>query len=175
MNKYDFNDLAAMLRNGASDEEIAEAFSENLNLAKAEEAKRKAEEEKKAAAEAAKAEDARAHREQAMRLATDAAAALNALLIHEDILRTGEVCFTAEDLLDTIDEARKETAGVRSLIGSLISLGDALGFGSEAPCKGTSRKDTSRKDTCRKDISPTKKAPSSDEDIFNELFSKIFK
>lgn len=172
MNKYDFNDLEAMLRNGASDEEIAEAFSENLNLARAAETKRKAEEEKKAAAEAAKAEDARAHRQEAMRLATDAAAALNALLIHEDILREGEMCFSAEDLLDTIDEARKETSSVRSLIDSLISLGDALGFGSETP----------HKVTCGKDIDgqkPTnvkvKSKLSSDEDIFNELFSKIFK
>lgn len=168
MNKYDFNDLEAMLRNGASDEEIAEAFSENLNLARAAEAKRKAEEEKKAAAEAAKAEDARLHRQEAMRLATNAAIALNALLIHEGILREGEMCFSAEDLLDTIDEARKETASVHSLIDSLISLGDALGLGREAPR-------SPKTDTCRKDISPTKKVPSSDEDIFNELFSKIFK
>ena len=177
MNKYDFNDLAAMLRNGASDEEIAEAFSENLNLAKAEEAKRKAEEEKKAAAEAAKAEEARTHREQTMRLATNAAAALNALLIHENILRTGEVCFTAEDLLDTIDAARKETANIRSLIDSLISLGDALGFGSETPHKVTCGKDVSGKDIGGQNPTNVKvqNKLSSDEDIFNELFSKIFK
>lgn len=177
MNKYDFNDLAAMLRNGASDEEIAEAFSENLNLAKAEEAKRKAEEEKKAAAEAAKAEDARLHRQEAMQLATNAAIALNSLLIHEGILREGEMCFSAEDLLDTIDEARKETASVRSLIDSLISLGDALGFGSETPHKVTCGKDISGKDISGQN--PTnvkvKSKLSSDEDIFNELFNKIFK
>lgn len=177
MNKYDFNDLATMLRNGASDEEIAEAFSENLNLAKAEEAKRKAEEEKKAAAEAAKAEDARLHRQEAMRLATNAAIALNSLLIHEGILREGEMCFSAEDLLDTIDEARKETASVRSLIDSLISLGDALGFGNETPHKVTCGKDISGKDIGGQN--PTnvkvKSKLSSDEDIFNELFSKIFK
>lgn len=165
MNKYDFNDLAAMLRNGASDEEIAEAFSENLNLAKAEEAKRKAEEEKKAAAEAAKAEEARTRREQSMRIATDAAAALNALLIHEDILRTGEVCFTAEDLLDTIDEARKETANVRSLIDSLADLWNSLGLKN----KVESSTPTPRK--CKNDI----KLFSSDEEIFNELFNKLFK
>lgn len=177
MNKYDFNDLAAMLRNGASDEEIAEAFSENLNLAKAEEAKRKAEEEKKAAAEAAKAEDARLHRQEAMRLATNAAIALNALLIHEGILREGEMCFSAEDLLDTIDEARKETATVRSLIDSLISLGDALGFGSETPHKVTCGKDISGKDISGQNPTSVKvkSKPSSDEDIFNELFNKIFK
>lgn len=163
MNKYDFNDLAAMLRNGASDEEIAEAFSENLNLAKAEEAKRKAEEEKKAAAEAAKAEEARTRREQSMRIATDAAAALNALLIHEDILRTGEVCFTAEDLLDTIDEARKETANVRSLIDSLADLWNSLGL------KNKVENPTPRK--CKDGIKPS----SSDEEIFNELFNKLFK
>lgn len=168
MNKYDFNDLAAMLRNGASDEEIAEAFSENLNLAKAEEAKRKAEEEKKAAAkelEAKKAEEARTHREQTMRLATNAAAALNALLIHEDILRTGEVCFTAEDLLDTIDEARKETANVRSLIDSLADLWNSLGLKNEVE----NPTPTPRK--CKDDIKPS----SSDEEIFNELFNKLFK
>lgn len=163
MNKYDFNDLAAMLRNGASDEEIAEAFSENLNLAKAKEAKRKAEEEAKRKAEEEKRADARAHREQAMRLATDAAAALNALLIHEDILRTGEVCFTAEDLLDTIDEARKETANVRSLIDSLADLWNSLGL------KNKVENPTPRK--CKNDI----KLFSSDEEIFNELFNKLFK
>lgn len=165
MNKYDFNDLAAMLRNGASDEEIAEAFSENLNLAKAEEAKRKAEEEKKAAAEAAKAEEARTRREQSMRIATDAAAALNALLIHEDILRTGEVCFTAEDLLDTINEARKETATVRSLVDSFTDLWNSLGLKN----KVESSTPTPRK--CKNDI----KLFSSDEEIFNELFNKLFK
>lgn len=177
MNKYDFNDLAAMLRNGASDEEIAEAFSENLNLAKAEEAKRKAEEEKKAAAEAAKTENARLHRQESMRLATNAAIALNALLIHEGILREGEMCFSAEDLLDTIDEARKETATVRSLIDSLISLGDALGFGSETPHKVTCGKDISGKDISGQNPTSVKvkSKPSSDEDIFNELFNKIFK
>ena len=165
MNKYDFNDLAAMLRNGASDEEIAEAFSENLNLAKAEEAKRKAEEEKKAAAEAAKAEEARTRREQSMRIATDAAAALNALLIHEDILRTGEVCFTAEDLLDTIDEARKETATVRSLVDSITDLWNSFGLKN----KVESSTPTPRK--CKDNI----KSFSSDEEIFNELFNKLFK
>lgn len=165
MNKYDFNDLAAMLRNGASDEEIAEAFSENLNLAKAEEAKRKAEEEKKAAAEAAKAEEARLHRQEAMRLATNAAIALNGLLIHENILRTGEVCFTAEDLLDTIDEARKETANVRSLIDSLADLWNSLGLKNEVE----NPTPTPRK--CKDDIKPS----SSDEEIFNELFNKLFK
>lgn len=163
MNKYDFNNLAAMLRNGASDEEIAEAFSENLNLAKAEEAKRKAEEEKKAAAEAAKAEEARTRREQSMRIATDAAAALNALLIHEDILRTGEVCFTAEGLLDTIDEARKETANVRSLIDSFADLWNSFGL------KNKVENPTSRK--CKDGI----KSSLSDEEIFNELFNKLFK
>lgn len=168
MNKYDFNDLAAMLRNGASDEEIAEAFSENLNLAKAEEAKRKAEEEKKAAAEAAKAEDARAHREQAMRLATNAAAALNALLIHEDILRTGEVCFTAEDLLNTIDEARKETTNIRSLIDSLADLWNSLGLKNEVESSPTPRK-------CKNPSTADIKPSSSDEEIFNELFNKLFK
>lgn len=167
MNKYDFNDLAAMLRNGASDEEIAEAFSENLNLAKAEEAKRKAEEEKKAAAEAAKAEEARTHREQAMQLATDAAAALNALLIHENILRTGEVCFTAEDLLDTIDEARKETTNIRSLIDSLADLWNSLGLKNEVE-SSTPRK-------CKNPSTANIKPSSSDEEIFNELFNKLFK
>jgi vacuolar-type H+-ATPase subunit E/Vma4 len=165
MNKYDFNDLAAMLRNGASDEEIAEAFSENLNLAKAEEAKRKAEEAAAKELEAKKAEDARAHREQATRLATNAAAALNALLIHEDILRTGEVCFTAKDLLDTIDEARKETANIRSLIDSLADLWNSLGLKNEVE----SSTFTPRK--CKDDIKPS----SSDEEIFNELFSKLLK
>lgn len=168
MNKYDFNDLAAMLRNGASDEEIAEAFSENLNLAKAEEAKRKAEEAAAKELEAKKAEDARAHREQAMRLATDAAAALNALLIHEDILRTGEVCFTAEDLLDTIDEARKETANIRSLIDSLADLWNSLGLKNEVESSPTPRK---YKGPSTADIKPS----SSDEKIFNELFNKLFK
>ena len=143
MNKYDFNDLAAMLRNGASDEEIAEAFSKNLNLAKAEEA--------------------RTRREQSMQIATDAAAALNALLIHEDILRTGEVCFTAEDLLDTIDEARKETATVRSLIDSFADLWNSFGL------KNKVESSTPRK--CKNDIKPF----SSDEEIFNELFNKLFK
>lgn len=168
MNKYDFNDLAAMLRNGASDEEIAEAFSENLNLAKAEEAKRKAEEEKKAAAEAAKAEDARLHRQEAMRLATNAAIALNSLLIHEGILREGEMCFSAEDLLDTIDEARKETASVRSLIDSLADLWNSLGLKNEVESSPTPRK---YKGPSTADIKPS----SSDEEIFNELFNKLFK
>ena len=163
--KYDFNDLEAMLRNGASDEEIAEAFSENLNLARAAETKRKAEEEKKAAAEAAKAEDARFHRQEAMRLATNAAIALNALLIHEGILREGEMCFSAEDLLDTIDEARKETANVRSLIDSLADLWNSLGLKNEVE----SSTPTPRK--CKDDIKPS----SSDEEIFNELFNKLFK
>lgn len=175
MNKYDFNDLETMLRNGASDEEIAEAFSENLNLARAAETKRKAEEAAQKELETKKAEDARLHRQEAMRLATDAAAALNALLIHEGILREGEMCFSAEDLLDTIDEARKETAGVRSLIDSLISLGDALGFGSEAPRKDTCRKDISGQNPTSVEVKVNRDKFSSDEDIFNELFSKIFK
>lgn len=160
---YDFNDLATMLRSGASDEELAKAFTENLNMARATEAKRKAEEAAQKELEAKKAEDTRLHRERAMKLAADAATALNALLIHESILREGEMCFSAEDLLDAIDEARKETTNVRSLIDALTNFGNALGFGSEAP---------------RKDISPTKvkvNTTSSDEDIFNELFNKIFK
>lgn len=165
MNKYDFNDLAAMLRNGASDEEIAEAFSENLNLAKAEEAKRKAEEAAAKELEAKKLEETRLHRQESMRLATNAAAALNVLLIHEDILRTGEVCFTAEDLLDTIDEARKETANVRSLIDSLADLWNSLGLKNEVE----NPTPTSRK--CKDDIKPS----SFDEEIFNELFNKLFK
>ena len=98
-----------------------------------------------------------------MRIATDAAAALNALLIHEDILRTGEVCFTAEDLLDTIDEARKETATVRSLIDSFTDLWNSLGL------KNKVENPTPRKG--KNDI----KLFSSDEEIFNELFNKLFK
>lgn len=167
MNKYDFNDLAAMLRNGASDEEIAEAFSENLNLAKAEEAKRKAEEAAAKELEAKKAEDARLHRQEAMRLATNAAIALNALLIHEGILREGEMCFSAEDLLDTIDEARKETANVRSLIDSLADLWNSLGLKSEVE-SSTPRK-------CKNPSTASIKPSSSDEEIFNELFNKLFK
>ena len=175
MNKYDFNDLETMLRNGASDEEIAEAFSENLNLARAAETKRKAEEAAQKELEAKKAEDARLHRQEAMRLATNAAIALNALLIHEGILREGEMCFSAEDLLDTIDEARKETASVRSLIDSLTSLGDALGLGREAPRKDTCRKDISGQNPTSVEVKVNRDKFSSDEDIFNELFSKIFK
>ena len=165
MNKYDFNDLETMLRNGASDEEIAEAFSENLNLARAAETKRKAEEAAQKELEAKKAEDARLHRQEAMRLATNAAIALNALLIHEGILREGEMCFSAEDLLDTIDEARKETANIRSLIDSLADLWNSLGLKNEVE----SSTFTPRK--CKDDIKPS----SSDEEIFNELFSKLLK
>lgn len=157
---YDFNDLEAMLRNGASDEEIAEAFAENLNLARAAEDKRKAEEEKKAKEEAAKAEKEKFNKEVSMRLAVNAAAALNALLIHEGVLREGEVCFSPEDLLATINDARKETANIRSLIDSVADLWDTLSPGSKAP-------------KCEK---PTKvKTNLSDEDIFNELFNKLLK
>lgn len=159
MNKYDFNDLAAMLRNGASDEEIAKAFSENLNLAKAEEAKRKAEEEKKAAAEAAKAEDARLHRNKSMQLAADAAAALNTFLIHENVLHEGNVCFTAEDLIDTIDEVRKESKNICALIDSFGNL-----LGSETKYKDSSPVKTS-----------DSKLKTSDDDIFAELFYSLFK
>ena len=94
---------------------------------------------------------------------SDAAAALNALLIHEDILRTGEVCFTAEDLLDTIDEARKETATVRSLIDSFADLWNSFGL------KNKVENPTPRK--YKDGIKPS----SSDEEIFNELFNKLFK
>lgn len=172
---YDFNDLEAMLRNGASDAEIAEAFAENLNLARAAEDKRKAEEEEKHAAEAKKAEAEKVHKEEAMRLATDAATALNALLIHEGVLREGEACFSPEDLLDTISDARKETANIRSLIDSFANLWGTLGLGRETP--------QPKKETCCncKDPSTEVKVKvdkdkfSSDEDIFNELFNKLFK
>lgn len=168
MNKYDFNDLEAMLRSGASDEEIAEAFSENLNLARAAEAKRKAEEAAQKELEAKKTEDARLHRQEAMRLATNAAIALNSLLIHEGILREGEMCFSAEDLLDTIDEARKETASVRSLIDSLADLWNSLGLKNEVESSPTPRK-------CKNPSAANIKPSSSDEEIFNELFNKLFK
>jgi len=161
---YDFNDLEAMLRNGASDAEIAEAFAENLNLARAAEDKRKAEEEKKAKEEAAKAEEEKLNKEASMQLATNAAVALNALLIHEGILREGEACFLPEDLLATISDARKETANIRSLIDSVADLWDTLGLGSKAPkCE----KPTKVKTKINEDLS--------DEDIFNELFNKLFK
>lgn len=172
---YDFNDLEAMLRNGASDAEIAEAFSENLNLARAAEEKRKAEEEKKAAEEAAKAEADKKHKEDALYLATEAATALNALLIHEGVLREGEACFSPEDLLDSISDARKETANIRSLIDSLADL---LGFVADAP--QSSHKRTCHKNSPCKCEEPTEvkvkvSKDLSDEDIFNELFNKLFK
>lgn len=115
MNKYDFNDIAAMLRNGTSDEDIASAFTKALNDAKTLETKRKAEEAAAKELEAKKQEEARFHREKSMKLATDAATALNAFLVHEGILSKGEACFSGEDLINFIDEAKKE-------IDSLVSL-----------------------------------------------------
>lgn len=115
MNKYDFNDIAAMLRNGTSDEDIASAFTKALNDAKTLEAKRREEEVQKAAAEAKKAEAEKLHKAESKRLATDAAIALNTFLIHEGILSKGEACFSGEDLINFIDEAKKE-------IDSLVSL-----------------------------------------------------
>lgn len=157
-NNFDFNNLAEALKNGATDADIAKAFAANLNAAKAADDKRKAEEEKKAAAEAAKAENARLHRNKSMQFATDAATALNALLIHENVLHEGDVCFTAEDLIDTVDEIRNESANIRSLINS---FGDLLGLAANPVKK-------------HKNSSVTK-TPTSDDTIFTELFDFLFK
>lgn len=121
MNKYDFNDIAAMLRNGTSDEDIASAFTKALNDAKTLETKRKAEEAAAKELEAKKAEAEKLHNEESKRLATDAATALNAFLVHEGILSKGEACFSGEDLISFIDEAKKE-------IDSLVSLLKPLSF-----------------------------------------------
>lgn len=120
-NNFDFNDLAAMLRNGASDADIAKAFAANLNAAKAADDKRRAEEAAAKELEAKKAEAEKLHKAESKRLATDAATALNAFLVHEGILSKGEACFSGEDLIRFIDEAKKE-------IDSLVSLLKSLSF-----------------------------------------------
>lgn len=142
---YDFNDLATMLRSGASDEDLAKAFTENLNMARAAEAKRKAEEEKKVAAEAAKAEADKARKAESKRLAAEASTAINAFLVHEGILHKGESCFSAEDFIEFVDDAKEE-------INALISL--------LKPLTATTK--------------PSRTKSISDDKIFDELFSKIF-
>lgn len=121
MNTYDFNNIAAMLRNGTSDEDIASAFTKALNDAKTLETKRKAEEAAAKELEAKKTEAEKLHNAESKRLATDAATALNAFLVHEDILSKGEACFSGEDLINFINEAKKE-------IDSLVSLLKPLSF-----------------------------------------------
>lgn len=120
-NNFDFNDLAAMLRNGASDADIAKAFAANLNAAKAADDKRRAEEAAAKELEAKKAEAEKLHNAESKRLAAEAAAALNAFLVHEGILSKEEACFSGEDLINFIDEAKKE-------IDSLVSLLKPLSF-----------------------------------------------
>lgn len=142
---YDFNDLATMLRSGASDEDLAKAFTENLNMARASEAKRKAEEEKKAAAEAAKTEADKAWQAESKRLAAEASAAVNAFLVHEGILHEGESCFSAEDFIEFVDDAKEEINALMSLL---------------KPLTATTK--------------PSRKKSISDDKIFDELFSKIF-
>lgn len=142
---YDFNDLATMLRSGASDEELAKAFTENLNTARAAEAKRKEEEIKKAAAEAAKAEADKARQTESKRLAAEASAAVNAFLVHEGILHEGESCFSAEDFIEFVNDTKEELNTLMSLL---------------KPLTATTK--------------PSRKKPISDDKIFDELFSKIF-
>lgn len=145
---YDFNDLATMLRSGASDEELAKAFTENLNMARASEAKRKAEEEKKAAAEAAKTEADKARQAESKRLAAEASAAVNAFLVHEGILHEGESCFSTEDFIEFVNDTKEEINALMSLLKPLESLASTT------------------KSSRTKSIS--------DDKIFDELFSKIF-
>lgn len=142
---YDFNDLATMLRSGASDEELAKAFTENLNMARATEAKRKAEEKANAELEAKKAEEARLHKTESKRLAAEASAAVNAFLVHEGILHEGESCFSAEDFIEFVNDTKEELNALMSLL---------------KPLTATTK--------------PSRKKPISDDKIFDELFSKIF-
>lgn len=172
-NIFDFNNLTEALKNGYTDEDIAKAFTSALNEARAAEAKRKAEEAAQKELEAKKAEDARLHRQESMRFATDAAAALNAFLAHEGILREGEMCFTAEDLLDFVDEARKETNHLASMLNSLKDLRDILA----APVKkaeSTMVANATKKSETNKNITPTKNTPSTDDDAFADLFNYLF-
>lgn len=159
-NNFDFNNLAEALKNGASDADIAKAFAANLNAAKVADDKRRAEEAANKELEAKKAEDARLHREKSMQLATDAAAALNALLVHENVLHEGNVCFTAEDLINTIDEVRKESKNICAL---MDSFGNLLGLASNPAKKSSPVKNFDSK------------SKTSDDDIFAELFDSLFK
>lgn len=142
---YDFNDLATMLRSGASDEELAKAFTENLNMARATEAKRKAEEKANAELEAKKAEANKARQAESKRLAAEASAAVNAFLVHEGILHKGESCFSAEDFIEFVNDTKEELNALMSLL---------------KPLTATTK--------------PSRKKPISDDKIFDELFSKIF-
>ncbi len=142
---YDFNDLATMLRSGASDEDLAKAFTENLNMARASEAKRKAEEKANAELEAKKAEEVKLHKAESKRLAAEASAAVNAFLAHEGILHEGESCFSAEDFIEFVNDAKEEINALMSLL---------------KPLTATTK--------------PSRTKSISDDKIFDELFSKIF-
>lgn len=142
---YDFNDLATMLRSGASDEDLAKAFTENLNMARASEAKRKAEEKANAELEAKKAEEAKLHKAESKRLAAEASAAVNAFLVHEGILHEGESCFSTEDFIEFVNDTKEEINALMSLL---------------KPLAATTK--------------PSRTKSISDDKIFDELFSKIF-
>lgn len=159
-NNFDFNNLTEALKNGYTDEDIAKAFTTSLNNAKAAEEKRKADEAaKKREAEKMAKRDAE-EKEARNKRAEAAAAALNAFLRGENILAAGDECFTSEDLLNFVEQAKNETAHLASILKALNSVRDNLA----APVKKA-------KNTCavKKNEATTK-----DDDIFADLFSYLF-
>lgn len=160
MTSYDFNNLEDMLKNGASDADIARAFTTALNSAKAADSKRRVEEAEAKKREAerlaaeAKKNDARKAKAQA------AADAMNEFVRSEGLPLDKDTCFTADNLIEIIDSAKDalNAFGIGNLLKTLS--GDPL----------TSSKLTSSKLKDNKAIKPR-----SDEDIIEDFLNSIFR
>lgn len=167
MNNYDFNNLEDMLKSGASDADIARAFTSALNSAKAADAKRRVEEAeaKKREAEALKARQAKQEERKAK--AKAAADAMNDFMRYEGLPLDEDTQFTAEGLIKIADEAKSEFKGLTDAFTHLTKLLDEI-----APLdKGKAKKET--KEVKPSDTKYTIKRQS-DDDIINDFLKSIF-
>lgn len=151
---YDFNDIESALKNGASDADIARAFTSALNAAKAADAKRRVEEAEAKKREAerlaaeAKKNDARKAKAQA------AADAMNEFVRSEGLPLDKDTCFTADNLIEIIDSAKDAL--------NAFGIGDLLKALGGDPLTSSKLKDN-------KAIKPR-----SDEDIIEDFLDSIF-
>lgn len=111
---FNYEDIYKMMRNGKSAEDIAKAFSDNLNKAQAQ---MKADEEEKA--KAAKKE--LALREQATIMA-DAFNNYMSLRFGDDT----DIELTPDEVMKTLDETFETTAKIRSITDSVVKNKDTL-------------------------------------------------
>lgn len=180
---YDFNNIESMLKNGASDADIARAFTTALNSAKAADAKRRVEEAEAKKREAEKAAAAAAKQEARKAKAKAAADAMNEFMRFEGLPLDEDTIFTAENLIEIADSTKSEFKGLTDAFASLIRVLDEVApldkkFTKATPAdKKYAKVDipiTDKKFANKVDI-PDKSKNLSDEDIFEDFLKSIFR